>query len=319
MIAKLEGGFRSIATASGLAAISGTFLAFLESGDHALVVDSIYDPVRRFCTRVLAKRGIEVTYYDPTIGAGIAGLFRDNTKLVFMESPGSGTFEIQDIRAIAAIARERGAVSAIDSTWATPLFLKPLSLGVDISIHAATKYIVGHSDAMLGVVTANEKCFPPLRAMLQDLGACAGSEECYLALRGMRTLELRLERHQRTALALAGWLAEQPQVLRVWHPGLASTPGHDLWKRDFTGATGLFGVEIDTTDKVAVARMIDGFRFFRLGLSWGGFESLVSIVHPEKSRVAVPWTGKGTLLRLHAGLEGEADLLQDLKDGLGRL
>jgi cystathionine beta-lyase len=317
-VAALEGAHRAIATPSGLAAISATFLAFAGAGDHVLIVDSVYDPVRRFATRMLGARGVDVTYYPADIGAGIAGLIRPTTKLVYLESPGSGTFEMQDVPAIAAAARAAGVVTAIDNTWATPVLFRPLEHGVDVSIQSGTKYLVGHSDAMLGVVGMTEATYPALRQSCQDLGLTAGSEECYLALRGLRTLAVRLRRHERTALALAAALRGRPEVAAVLHPGLPGAPGHDLWARDIGGASGLFAVELMPYSPAALARMIDGFHIFRLGFSWGGFESLVLPMHPERSRTARPWTG-GPVMRFHAGLEDVDDLLVDLIAGLDRL
>lgn len=317
--AALEGGHRSIACASGVAAISAAMLAFLDKGDHVLVVDTVYDPVRRFCSRMLSRLGIETTFYDPAIGAGIADLVRPETKLIYMEAPGSGTFDLQDIPAIVAVAKSRNIRTAIDATWATPLFLKPLALGVDVSIHAATKYVVGHSDAMLGVVTTNAETYDAVRRSTQDLGACAGSEECNLGLRGLRTLEVRLKHHEQAGLEIARWLETQPQVARVLHPALESFPGHDIWKRDFTGACGLFAIELVESTPDSVRALIDGLEHFKIGFSWGGYESLILPMHPEKSRQVAKWTGKGALLRLHVGLESVEDLKADLKAGLGRL
>lgn len=309
---ELEGGYRSIATASGLAAISATLTAFAKQGAHFLVPDTVYDPVRRFCNRTLAKFGVETTYYDPSIGADIAALVRDNTTLIYLESPGSGTFEIQDIPAIVAVARARGIVTAIDATWATPLLLRPLELGVDISIHAATKYIVGHSDAMLGVVTTNEATYAAVRAASQDLGGCAGIEECNLALRGLRTLDVRLERQGKTALTLAEWLQTRPEIAAVLHPALPSFPGHALWKRDFHGASGLFAIELAPGAQDAVAPFVDALKHFSIGFSWGGFESLVLPMHPE-SRSLPLWQGRGPIIRIQTGLEDVEDLRLDLE------
>ena len=317
--ATLEGGHRSIATASGVAAISAAMLAFLDRGDHVLVVDTVYDPVRRFCNRMLSRMGIETTYYHPDMGADIETLIRPETRLIHMESPGSGTFDMQDVRAIVAVAKARGVRTTLDATWATPLFMKPLALGVDVSIHAATKYIVGHSDAMLGIVTTNAETYDAVRRSTQDLGGCAGSEECNLGLRGLRTLEVRLRRHEASALKLAAWLEQQPQVSRVLHPGLPSFAGHDLWKRDFTGSCGLFTVELVESDPASLRALVNGLRHFKIGFSWGGYESLILPVHPEKSRQVAQWIGKGALLRLHVGLETLEDLQADLAERLERL
>jgi cystathionine beta-lyase len=317
-VCALEGGHRTIATSSGVAAIGASLLAFLDRGDHVLVVDTVYEPVRRFCNRMLSRLGIETTFYDPAAGAGIASLVRPNTRVIYLESPGSGTFEMQDLRAIVAVAREHGLRTIIDNTWATPVFLQPLALGIDVSVQSATKYIVGHSDAMLGTVTTTAETYDAVRRSTQDLGACAGSEECNLGLRGLRTLGVRLRRHEASALTLAAWLEDQPQVARVLHPGLPSFPGHDLWKRDFSGACGLFSVEFMPCDPSSLRAMVDGLRHFGIGFSWGGYESLVLPVHPETRQIA-RWDGKGPVLRLHVGLEAVEDLRDDLAEGLARL
>lgn len=315
-IAGLEGGYRAIATASGVAAITGVFLGFLDRGDHVLVPDSVYDPVRRICTRMLARMGIETTFYDPTIGAGIEALIRPETRFIYMESPGTGTFEVQDVPAIVAVAKRHGLRTAIDSTWGTPLWFKPMAMGVDASIHAATKYITGHSDAMLGVVTTTEESFAPIRAALQDMGSCAGSEEANLGLRGLRTLDARLTRHQASALKVAEFLEAHPKVTRVLYPALPSAEGHDLWKRDFGGACGLFSFELAPGH--APEAVIDGLKHFRIGFSWGGYESLALPAHPEKRQV-LQWDGKGALIRLHIGLEDPEDLIADLAGALDAL
>lgn len=317
-VCALEGGHRTIATSSGVAAIGAALLAFLDRGDHVLVVDTVYEPVRRFCNRMLSRLGIETTFYDPAAGADIASLVRPNTRVIYLESPGSGTFEMQDLRAIVAVARERGLRTIIDNTWATPVFLQPLSLGIDVSVQSATKYIVGHSDAMLGTVTTTAETYDAVRRSTQDLGACAGSEECNLGLRGLRTLGVRLRRHEASALTLAAWLENQPQVARVLHPGLPSFPGHALWKRDFSGACGLFSVELLPCDTASLRAMVDGLSHFGIGFSWGGYESLVLPVHPETRQIA-RWDGQGPVLRLHVGLEAVEDLRDDLADGLARL
>lgn len=310
-MADLEGGHRAIAYPSGLAAITAVLFAFLAAGDHVLVVDSVYGPTRRTVDRTLGRMGVRATYYDPAIGAGIAALIEPTTRLIVMESPGSGTFDMQDIPAIVGVARAHGIVTAIDATWATPLFLQPLRLGVDVSVHAATKYITGHSDAMLGVATVNAERYDDLRRATQDLGTVAGSEEVNLGLRGLRTLEARLARHQASALTVASWLADQPAVGRVFYPALPGAPGHDIWKRDYAGASGLFSIELPGMDAAALARMVDGLTYFKIGFSWGGYESLALPAHPESRRHPV-WTGTGPVLRLHVGLEDPADLIADL-------
>ena len=319
-VAALEGGYRAIAVPSGLAAIAASLIAFAGAGDHVLVADNVYGPTRqRVCDLILARMGVEVTYYDPLVGADIARLMRDNTRVVFLESPGSLTFELQDVPAIAAAAKARGAVVVMDNTWATPLYFKPLAHGVDISIQAATKYIVGHADAMLGVITTTEEHFQTVKTMAHALGHAAAPDDCYLALRGLRTLAVRLARHQETGLALARWFEGRPEVARVLHPALPDDPGHSLWKRDFTGACGLFSIVLKDFPKSAVAAMLDGLELFAMGFSWGGYESLILLVYPETVRSAVPWTASGPTLRLHAGLEDVQDLIADLERGLERL
>ena len=317
--AEIEGGERAIATSSGLAAITCALTAFLESGDHLLMADTVYEPTRKFCDGILKGFGVETEYYDPLIGGGIADLMRDNTHAVFMESPGSLTFEVQDVPAIAAAARERGVVSILDNTWGTPLFFRPFEHGVDIAIEAATKYISGHADAMLGAIIMKDVHFKRLKTATVALGNSAGPDDCYLGLRGLRTLSVRLARHQETGLTLARWLNKQPEVARMLHPALPDDPGHRLWKRDFIGTSGLFGVELNPVAEGKVEAMLDGFDLFGMGFSWGGFESLALPVEPNRSRSATTWKGKGPLLRIHAGLEDPDDLLADLEAGLKKL
>jgi len=317
-MADLEGGHRSIAVSSGVAAIGAVLLAFLNQGDHLLVVDTVYEPVRRFCSRMLSRMGIETTFYDPSLGADIAELIRPETKLIYLESPGSGTFDVQDIAAIVEAARKAGLRTAIDNTWATPLFFRPLEHGIDVSIHAATKYIVGHSDAMLGVVTTNAETYEAVRRSTQDQGACAGIEECNLGLRGLRTLEVRMKRHEASGLSLAHWLAEQPRIARVLHPALESCSGHSFWKRDFDGAAGLFSIELASRDPDAKRAFIDALSMFRIGFSWGGYESLVLPMHPE-SRSLPRWKELGPVVRLQVGLEDPEDLRTDLEQALARI
>ncbi|MBI3453149.1 MAG: cystathionine beta-lyase, partial [Rhodospirillales bacterium] len=288
-------------------------------GDHALVVDSIYGPTRRVCDTLLARFGVEVTYYDPAVGAGIAALIRPNTRLVFLETPGSLSFEMQDVPAIAAAARKAGAITVIDNTWATPLYFRPLAHGVDVSLVAATKYIGGHADLMMGILTATEAAFPKLRQAADDLGGCAGPDDCFLALRGLRTLGVRLARHFETGLILARWFQRRPEVARVLHPALPGDPGHDLWRRDFTGASGLFGIELKPVPRRALAAMLDGMKLFGMGYSWGGYESLLIPTDPRPLRTARPWAATGQLLRVHAGLESPDDLIADLDAGFNRL
>ena len=318
-IAELEGGHRTLLTPSGLSAIVTSLLAFARAGDEVLVVDSIYRPARRFCDNVLSRLGVKITYYDPLIGAGIEKLIGEKTRVVFTESPGSQTFEVQDIPAIAKAAHEAGAVLILDNTWATPLFFKPFTHGADVSIQAATKYIVGHADAMLGAVTASEKTAQAIQRTHEDLGLCPGPEDVYLGLRGLRSLGVRLERHQKSALELARWLAGRPEVARVIHPALPSDPGHAVWKRDFTGSSGLFSMVLKPVARDKVAAMLDGLKLFGMGYSWGGFESLILPFEPSEYRTATKWKAEGPAIRLHVGLEDVDDLKADLEAGFARL
>lgn len=318
-VAKVEGGWRSFAFGSGKSAILASLLAFLETGDHLLMVDSAYGPSRDLATGLLTRLGISHTFYDPCIGAGIADLMQPNTRIVFTESPGSLTFEMQDLPAIAKVAHAADAIVVTDNTWASPLLCNPFALGADVSVQAATKYIVGHSDAMMGMVTVNEKCFDPIKRAFEDLGASAGPDDCYLALRGMRTLAVRLAQQGATGLKLAAWLAERLEVSRVLHPALPSDPGHDIWKRDFSGASGLFGIVLNPVSDKAVAAMLDGFELFGMGYSWGGFESLAIPTYPHKVRETSDWDPDYPCIRFHAGLEHADDLITDLEAGFERL
>lgn len=315
-IAELEGGGACIVLPSGLSAITISLVGLLDSGDHLLMVDTAYGPTRRFCDSLLRTLGVETTYYAPN--RDIRDLLRANTRAVFLESPGSFTFEMQDIPAVAAAAREHGAVTLIDNTWATPLYCKPLSLGIDVSIQSVTKYIGGHSDLMMGAVTAAGDTFDRVQSTAFQLGLCAGPDDCSLALRGLRTLAPRLQQHGRTARTLADWLVDRSEVRRVLSPALAHDPGHAIWKRDYTGASGLFGVVLEPASDESVAAMLDGLRYFGLGYSWGGFESLVLPV-ARRRRTETPWPEDGPLLRIHAGLEDPDDLIADLDAGLARL
>ncbi len=319
-VAKLAGGYRGIAAASGLAAIAAALMAFVKAGDHVLMVDSAYSPTRKLCDTLLKGFGVETTFYDPCIGGRIARLMRANTRVVFCESPGSLTFEVQDIPAIAGAAHAKGAVVVLDNSWATPLYFRPFDHGVDVSIDAATKYLVGHSDAMLGVIVTTEAHYRRVKTAASILGAVPGPDDCYLALRGIRTLDVRLERHRKTGLALARWLKRRPEVARVLHPALPDCPGHRIWKRDFDGSSGLFSVVLGKPwSKAALARMLDNMEIFRIGYSWGGFESLILPADPAPYRSAVPWQAPGPLIRLHCGLEDPDDLIADLEAGFRRL
>lgn len=316
----LEGAAGTKLAPSGLGAIALALQSCLSAGDHLLVTDSVYGPTRRFCETVLKRFGVETTYYDPLIGADIAALFRDNTRAVFTEAPGSLTFEMQDIPAIAEVAHARGALVLMDNTWATPLCYAALAHGVDLSIHAGTKYIVGHSDVMIGTVSANEKAWPALQAAHRDLGLHVGPDDVYLALRGLRTMGVRLRQHQENALTVATWLEARDEVSQVLYPPLESDPGHALWKRDFTGASGLMSLILKPASEAAVAAMVDGLKLFGIGASWGGFESLVIVPQDMASvRTATGWNAEGPLVRLHIGLEDTADLMADLAEGFERL
>ncbi len=318
-IAQLEGGARTWLAPSGAAAIATALLSFAKAGDHILVADTVYQPTRKICDGLLARFGVETTYYDPTVGAGIAQLMQPNTALVYAESPGSLTFEVQDIPAIAAAAHEAGALLAIDNTWASPLYFKPFAHGADISIQAGTKYIVGHADAMLGAITVTEPLAQRLAVEAGGLGICAGTEEMFLGLRGFRTLDVRLERHWRSGVEIAGWLEGRPEVARVLHPALPSHPQHELWQRDFLGASGLFSVVLKPCPKEALAAMLDGYELLGMGASWGGYESLVLPFDAAKARSATAWRPEGRTVRFHIGLEDVGDLKADLEAGFARL
>ena len=300
---------------SGLSAITTTLLAVLKAGDHVLVCDNAYRPTRNFCDGLLAGYGVETTYFDPLIGAGIAGSFKPNTKAILVEAPGSQSFEMPDIPAIASVAHGHGALVIDDNTWATPLFHRSLEQGVDISMQAATKYIGGHSDIMFGTISANARAWPQIAETVRLLGVCAGPDDVFLALRGLRTLAVRLTQHHRSALEMARWLAARPEVVRVLHPALESDPGHAIWKRDFTGASGLFSIVLKPAPQQAVDALLDAVRLFGMGYSWGGFESLVIPFDCAAYRTATTWAPGGPTLRLHIGLENVDDLKADLEHG----
>ncbi|MGZ8266019.1 MAG: cystathionine beta-lyase [Burkholderiales bacterium] len=311
-VAQMEGGFRAAAVPSGLAGITAALCAFVRSGDHLLVSDSVYAPTRAFCERQLRGHGVEVEYYDPLIGSGIAGLIKDNTKAVFCEAPGSLTFEMQDIPAIADAAHARGAVVLADNTWGTPYFFRSFERGVDVSVHAATKYISGHSDVMLGLVATNERCWLPVCRTIAQYGFIASPDDCYLALRGFRTIGVRMKQQMASALRIAQWLERRPEVKRVIYPALESDPGHAIWKRDFEGAASLFAFVLNPVSGAAVTAFVDALELFGIGSSWGGFESLVTVVHADAYRTATQWNPGGPSLRLHIGLEDPDDLTADL-------
>ena len=315
----LEGSYGCVVLPSGLAAVAVAILTFARAGDHLLMVDTAYGPSRVFCDEALVGLGVETTYYDPLIGADIETLIRPNTRLVYLESPGSLTFEVQDVPAIANAAHRHGVKVLLDNTWATPVLFKPFEHGVDLSIHASTKYIAGHSDIMSGLVTTTEACYAALRHTTLLFGQCAGADDTYAVLRGLRTLPTRLRQHALQGIEIAKWLKQRPEVARVLHPALPECPGHDMWRRDFLGASSLFGFVLNDYPRAAVAAMLDGMSLFGMGASWGGFESLLIPSYPEKLRRVVPWRAEGPLLRIHVGLESTEDLIADLERGLGRL
>jgi cysteine-S-conjugate beta-lyase len=316
-IASMEGGHNCKVSSSGLAAVSTTLLAFLKTGDHLLMTDTVYHPARMFCDSILKRLGIETTYYDPLIGRGIFALIRPNTRIVYCESPGSQTMEMQDVPAIADAAHAKDCLVILDNTWSAGLYFNAFEHGCDISIQAATKYIVGHSDAMLGSTVCNEKTWEQFKDTYETMGQFAGPDDMYLALRGLKTLHVRLERHQRNALKVAEWLRGRDEVETVLYPALSNGPGHEMWKRDFTGATGLFSVVLKPVSETSKAAMLDDLTLFSMGYSWGGFESLVVPFKPH--RTATNWTAEGPCLRFHIGLESPDDLIDDLKQGFGRL
>ncbi|MFL6689876.1 MAG: cystathionine beta-lyase [Alphaproteobacteria bacterium] len=316
-VTALEGGTKTVICSSGLNAIALAILSVCGAGDHVLMVDSCYAPTRFTCDRTFSRYGIETTYYDPCIGTDIEGLFRPNTKAVFCESPGSLTFEVQDVPAIAAVAHVRGAAVLLDNTWATPLYFDAFARGADLSIQAATKYIGGHADVMIGYVCANDSHATRLAQTHDHLGIYASGDDCFLALRGLRTLPIRLKRHGENALALARWLQQRSEVARVLYPALADDPGHTLWERDFMGATGLFGVVLKAIPHESLAAFFDSLELFGMGYSWGGYESL--IVPSKLHRTARKFDAAGPLIRIHAGLEAIEDLEADLAQGFAAM
>jgi cystathionine beta-lyase len=318
LMVELEGGHRAVTLPSGLAAVAIAVLTCVNAGEHILVVDCVYGPARRICSRLLKRYGIEATFFDPLVGAGIAGLMKPNTRAVYLESPGSLTFEVQDFPAIAEVARERGAAVIHDNTWATGVCFRSFEHGADLVVQAATKYPAGHSDLLIGAVIANEAWWPKLRETSRDLGQTASPDDLFLAIRGIRTMDVRLRQHEKSALEVARALQGHAAVKRILHPALPDDPGHALWKRDFLGSCGLFGVELAPCSRAQLAALIDGLDFFALGFSWGGYESLVVPAHPERSRAVRPWRG-GPLIRLQIGLEDPADLIEDLLRGFDRM
>ena len=303
---------------SGVAAIASALLAVLEPGDQLLLADSVYDPTRNFAAGMLKRFGVETVFYDPMIGAGIADLCTERTKAIFMESPGSLTFEVQDVPAIVAVAKERGITTLIDNTWATPLLFPVIALGVDYAILSCTKYVVGHSDVMLGSVTAAPGHYQRLRAATYELGQTASPDDAWLGARGLRTMAVRLDQHGRSALRIAHWLKSRPEVARVLHPAFPDCPGHDIFARDFKGASGLFSFVLNGGSDAARSALIDGLEHFGIGYSWGGFESLAIPVDPQRHRSVTDWQAEGPVVRLQIGLEDADDLIADLEAGLAR-
>jgi len=318
-VSEIEGAAGTVACPSGLNAVSTALLSVLSAGDQVLIVDCVYGPVRHFADTVLRRLGIETVYFSPAIGADIASLFTERTTAVYLEPPGSLTFEMQDVPTIAAVAHERGAAVLVDNTWATPLYFKPLAAGADLSIQAGTKYLGGHSDVNLGLVAASKKSWPALKETYGTMGLCVGPDDLYLGLRGLRTMAVRLERQMTSAVTIAEWLNRRPEVARVLYPALAGDPGHALWKRDMTGASGLFGFVFDGWSVDNAKRFVDGLELFGIGASWGGFESLAILARPDKLRSASAWTAEGPLIRLHIGLEDPGDLIDDLDASFQRV
>lgn len=318
LVTDLEGAAGTVICPSGLSAVSTALLAAVSAGDEVLITDSAYEPTRTFSSEGLARLGITTRYYDPRIGAGIAALITDKTRAIFVETPGSLTFEMQDLPAIVAAARARDVVVIVDNSWATPLYHSPLKLGADMVMHAATKMFVGHSDAMLGTVSANEKTWNRLRRTHRILGVTTSPDDCYLALRGMRTLALRMKNHTEQGVAFAQWLESLPEVEEVYHPALPSHPDHAIYQRDFTGSGSLFAFRLKKRSRDALAAMVNGFDLFGMGYSWGGYESLCLPFDPSNIRTAVPWTAEGQMFRVHIGLEGFDDLKADMAAALAR-
>lgn len=322
-VTALEGGFRTRLASTGLLACAAPLLCYLSAGDHLLMVDTCYGPTRRFCNKMLKRMGIETTFYDPLVGAGIRDLIRPETKVIFTESPGSLTFEVQDIPAIAAEAKRRGCTVMLDNTWASPLYFKPFEHGVDVSIQAVTKYIGGHSDLVMGAVTTTEEAYPQLREGWKQMGLHGSPDDAYLAMRGLRTLAVRMPQHWNNGLVLAEWLAGRAEIAEVLHPALPGDRGHELWRRDFLGAASLFGFVLhpEFGGEERLAALLDGLELFGMGASWGGFESLMKPVDVPHSAVPWPRPGRpqGQLIRIHVGLEDPDDLIADLEAGFERM
>lgn len=318
-LAKVDSADNAIVTSSGLAAIIVSIMSFVNAGDHLLMVDSVYGSTRRFCDHELKKMGVEVEYYDPQIGANIGKLFKPNTRMVFVESPGSLTFDMQDIPAIATAAHANNIIVVADSTWTTSLFFDAWKHGVDINVQSATKYISGHSDLVMGVITCKSEHYKKLHQTYKNFGMTPSGDNCFLALRGLRSMAVRLSRHYENAVKVANWLKARPEVSHVFYPALEGAPGHDIWKRDCTGACSLFSLQLKIDDQKKLAAFFDGLERFGMGYSWGGYESLIVPVQLEKLRTATKWPYEGTLVRIHIGLEDVDDLIADLDAGFKRL
>lgn len=319
VLAELDGLEQTFLCPSGLSAIIFAISAFVKPGDHVLMVDTAYGPTRMYCDRELKRLGIETTYYDPQIGAGIKNLFRENTRLVYVESPGSITFEVQDIPAIAAAAHRHNAVVLADNTWATPLAPAPAGLGADVIIQSLTKYAGGHSDVLMGAVSASGNHAKTLEKHYKITGLSVSPDDCYLISRGLRTLSVRVKQQEKTALQLAEWFAARPETRRVLHPAFESCPGHEFWKRDIGMSCGLFAAVVKPYSEEALATMLNNMELFAMGFSWGGYESLLIPLNPTHARTATTWAEDGLLLRVHAGLESAEDLIEDLERGFARL
>ena len=319
-IAELEGGYATALYPSGAAAISCSLLSFLSAGDHILMVDSVYEPTRRFCETVLKDFGVETTYYDPLIDAHIQSLIQLNTKIIFLESPGSLTMEVQDVPTLCDIARKHNIITFLDNTWASPINSRPFELGVDVSIQAATKYIVGHSDVMLGTATTTKKLWPKLKACSYALGQCVSPDDVYLAHRGLRTLAVRMKQHERSALEVATWLQQRSEVDHIRHPAFETCPGHEFFKRDFSASNGLFSFVLTGVTKTQLTQFVEGMTLFKMGFSWGGYESLIiPAFNLSKIRSATQWPKDSFVIRLHIGLEDSRDLIADLEEAFNRL
>lgn len=316
----LEGGAGCALYPSGTAAITNAIISFVKAGDHILMVDNAYEPTRDFCDKILKNLGVETTYYDPLIGVGIEALIKENTVIIFLESPGSLTMEVQDVPAIAEVAHRHNCIVMLDNTWGAGINFQPFDYGVDISVQAATKYIVGHSDVMLGTATATEKYWPQLRENSYTMGQCTSPDDLYLALRGLRTLSVRMKQHQENALKVANWLATRDEVAKIFHPALDSCPGHEFFKRDFNGSNGLFSFVLKEGSSYNTTAMLDGMKHFKMGYSWGGFESLIlAIANVQSIRTVTKWPYSAPLIRVHIGLEDADDLIADLAAGFERL